>query len=325
MTNPTSKQIADQWNPLLAQLAGAAELGSACSSLVLQSLVAQSVNVLEKLIENNDSLAGRLTQAEAEVERLLGVLTDGGCPAPEYHGHLLGERDRLRAALDQVQGEAAAYMDYNPRKRILAICAKALSGDSPAPPKSGLRELLERVADLGCKDLDGGQECLSCKANEILRSGQFAIETRHTCEEDFQHWLSYSGNRYWEVLLRDAYFAGAGQPFAPETTAQLSSKQRFNLAAQIDAACMLLRQSRQNGNPPTLAAIDALRTVAGDISPDRSPEETSGESLHDEECANCGAGWSKHLTNKLICPDAAIADVYRFRQELTQNGGADGV
>lgn len=31
----------------------------------------------------------------------------------------------------------------------------------------------------------------------------------HSTESDFQHWLSYSGNRYWEVLLRAAYYAGA--------------------------------------------------------------------------------------------------------------------
>jgi hypothetical protein len=48
-----------------------------------------------------------------------------------------------------------------------------------------------------------------------------------------------------------------------------------------------------------------------------SPEEPAGKLEHDEECENCGEGWSKHLTNKLICPDAAIQDVYRFRQKLS--------
>lgn len=45
------------------------------------------------------------------------------------------------------------------------------------------------------------------------------------------------------------------------------------------------------------------------------PSETTEKPLHDEECENCGAPWSKHLTNKLICSDAAILNVYRFRQK----------
>ena len=44
----------------------------------------------------------------------------------------------------------------------------------------------------------------------------------------------------------------------------------------------------------------------------RSAVETPAK-RDDTQCANCGQGWSAHLTNKLICPDAAIADVYRFR------------
>lgn len=43
------------------------------------------------------------------------------------------------------------------------------------------------------------------------------------------------------------------------------------------------------------------------------PVETTGKRSHDEKCDNCGAPWSVHLTNKLICPDAAIQDAYRFR------------
>lgn len=50
-----------------------------------------------------------------------------------------------------------------------------------------------------------------------------------------------------------------------------------------------------------------------------SSEETAKDGgSYDEECMNCGLGWSKHLTDKLICPDAAIADVYRFRQETEE-------
>jgi len=35
--------------------------------------------------------------------------------------------------------------------------------------------------------------------------------TTHTTEEDFQHFLSYSGFRGDEENLRSAYFAGAGR------------------------------------------------------------------------------------------------------------------
>lgn len=41
-----------------------------------------------------------------------------------------------------------------------------------------------------------------------------------------------------------------------------------------------------------------------------TPLTVTGKSLHDEECENCGEPWSKHLTNKLICPDAGTYDVY---------------
>lgn len=43
------------------------------------------------------------------------------------------------------------------------------------------------------------------------------------------------------------------------------------------------------------------------------PEDPAGERIHDTTCANCGAAWSVHLTNRLICPDAAIPDVYKFK------------
>jgi len=62
--------------------------------------------------------------------------------------------------------------------------------------------------------------------------------------------------------------------------------------------------------PDLRAAYEALRAVSESAS-----VEPKGDVLHDEECDNCGAPWSKHLTNKLICPDAAIAEVYRFRQK----------
>lgn len=49
-------EIMDQWNPLLIQLETAAEHPNECSSLVLQSLVAQSAKVLSKLKAENDAL-----------------------------------------------------------------------------------------------------------------------------------------------------------------------------------------------------------------------------------------------------------------------------
>lgn len=52
----------------------------------------------------------------------------------------------------------------------------------------------------------------------------------------------------------------------------------------------------------------------------KSPEEPAGKPIHDEQCANCGSPWSRHLTNKLICPDAAIPDAHKFRQAIPENG-----
>ncbi len=43
------------------------------------------------------------------------------------------------------------------------------------------------------------------------------------------------------------------------------SKERFDWATAIDAVTILLRQSKDAGNPPTLAAVDELRRIAGDI------------------------------------------------------------
>lgn len=65
---PTSdrKSISGQWNPLVAQLEGAAAMGAACSHLVLQSLVAQSAKVIEKLAFDNEQLT---IQLEAELKR----------------------------------------------------------------------------------------------------------------------------------------------------------------------------------------------------------------------------------------------------------------
>jgi hypothetical protein len=56
---------------------------------------------------------------------------------------------------------------------------------------------------------------------------------------------------------------------------------------------------------------------------DRRPEEPAGKPIHDEECANCGAPWSRHLTDKLICPDAAIHDAYKFRQATPLKAGGE--
>jgi hypothetical protein len=56
MTTGTERTLSEQWNPLLAQLEGAAAMGDACSKLVLQSLVAQAANVLRKLMAENRQL-----------------------------------------------------------------------------------------------------------------------------------------------------------------------------------------------------------------------------------------------------------------------------
>lgn len=61
----------EQWNPLLAQLEGAAAMGDSCSRLVLQSLVAQSANVLKKLMAENKRL-------EATVERYADAMEEDG-------------------------------------------------------------------------------------------------------------------------------------------------------------------------------------------------------------------------------------------------------
>ncbi len=46
------------------------------------------------------------------------------------------------------------------------------------------------------------------------------------------------------------------------------SKERFDWATAIDTVTILLRQSKDAGNPPTLAALDELRRIAGDIAPE---------------------------------------------------------
>jgi hypothetical protein len=38
----------------------------------------------------------------------------------------------------------------------------------------------------------------------------------------------------------------------------------------------------------------------------------------DEKCGNCGDDYSKHLGERLICPDAAMPDIYRWTAEPTQ-------
>lgn len=56
----------DPYNPLLAQLEGATAMGAASSHLVLQSLVAQSANVLKGLMAENKRLKRELKESERE-------------------------------------------------------------------------------------------------------------------------------------------------------------------------------------------------------------------------------------------------------------------
>lgn len=70
MSQDTLPAVSKAWNPLLAQLRGAAAMGSAASHLVLQSLVAQSALVLENLMVENERLQSQVARLAQEVETL---------------------------------------------------------------------------------------------------------------------------------------------------------------------------------------------------------------------------------------------------------------
>jgi hypothetical protein len=52
--------------------------------------------------------------------------------------------------------------------------------------------------------------------------------------------------------------------------------------------------------------------------PNRTPEHPETTVQPDEKCGNCGDDYSKHLGERLICPDAAMPDIYRWTAEPTQ-------
>jgi hypothetical protein len=85
----TSKtKLMGQWNPLLAQLEGAAEAGASVSSLVLQSLVAQSARVVAEM--------------QAEIERLEREVIDSRHEASLLHTRLADETSPRRSVAELI-------------------------------------------------------------------------------------------------------------------------------------------------------------------------------------------------------------------------------
>jgi hypothetical protein len=79
----------------------------------------------------------------------------------------------------------------------------------------------------------------------------------------------------------------------------LSEERLRNTRAWADA-----RLGQLSGAEVIVGAIDELLER-------RSQDETT-KPLDDVECSNCGEPKSKHAGAARVCPDAAIADIYRF-------------
>jgi hypothetical protein len=115
-----SETLMGQYNPLLAQLEGAAAMGSACSHLVLQSLVAQSAKVIEKIDTANASLRAALQKRDQEVAELRNDLTAARL-----------ERNALKNNLDSATRWPAASVHPGPR----CICNECQNRFPSATPQ----------------------------------------------------------------------------------------------------------------------------------------------------------------------------------------------
>lgn len=145
----------NQYTPFIAQLEGVASMGASASHLVLQSLVAQSANVVERLVKENERLEAKwraegdaYIDAKDEIERLRGELAEarkGEALSDRIALHWQTTAHRLSAAIEQ----EASNLDHAPRllhvtaptfnaalEGLGAIAKRlraALSGDSSAP------------------------------------------------------------------------------------------------------------------------------------------------------------------------------------------------
>lgn len=107
-----------------------------------------------------------------------------------------------------------------------------------------------------------------------------------------------------------------GEPHSDRCHCQISMHGSPDKADLLAMAACVGRVGREKTGVQSelLKWTSATLVRLADATPRSTAETTVGRALHDEECANCGEGWSKHLTNRLICPDAAIPDGYRFAQ-----------
>jgi hypothetical protein len=144
------RSVVREYVSFQAQLEGVAALGSAASHLVLQSLVAQAANVVERLVLDKEQLRGNLSLAEEglanyalEVERKNSLIDLQDAAQTSLHA----ENVRLRMALQEIA-------DSNECPELPQMARDALGNKQPADeplpvdpngPPHELRPLLENA------------------------------------------------------------------------------------------------------------------------------------------------------------------------------------
>lgn len=210
--------LKDTYTPLLAQLEGAAELGSACSPLVLRSLVAQSVNML-----------GEWRAALVIAQR---YLHEREFPTDHY----------VRAAVDQALGERPAP-ETLVRHTLECTCGAEVNGGTVHTTDCGKRAAL-KANEQPCdhKAPQGGMSIISgynrgystvwcTRCGRITWCGDGLLSNSEAKRNDYDEWTrknvaafgcqsetggrtacqSYCGSLNCAVSLRAAENGGDGQ------------------------------------------------------------------------------------------------------------------
>jgi hypothetical protein len=222
-------RMTKEYVPFQAQLEGVAAMGSAASHLVLQSLVAQAANVVEKLMTDNEQLRGNLSLAEDGLAAAMQELRDGGTLLVKYREEI----ERLRGCWSEALGnytdmttqrdhwleiarekdrelelleiERAAAIE---RMRTALVVAQRYLHEREFPAGHYVRSTVDVALREG-GTAEPSEPDFSDPAG-FERLAKAIGEPPHTTEDDFQHFLTYSGKRGQnEADLRLAYYAGA--------------------------------------------------------------------------------------------------------------------